>query len=347
MKPLLLTVFFAALVCLNSFGKAWRINNIAGTDPDFTSVSQAVQSADVKSGDTLYVEGSPQNYGSATITKRLVILGTGYFLDDSLNTHTQWFKENAQISSISLNKGSSGSIISGLQLSGLYINDSAIIVERNYITSGIYFGSVNNTFADGCIIRQNFLNSISTYYTNYVSSAKDLLVHNNIIRSTVDFSNVDEKTSGFFVNNNFLYYNSIRVSNFVFQNNIFFNPSFSSYLTTNIYFNNIVNNSVLPADNQNKLNVDITAVYVNWNNGSGNPSVGYSPDGRYKLKAGSPASSAGTLNGTTVDCGAFGGPAPYVLSGMPRIPSIYKLIMPVQVNSGTPTMTVTIGAAAH
>ena len=43
-----------------------------------------------------------------------------------------------------------------------------------------------------------------------------------------------------------------------------------------------------------------------------------STDGRYKLKAGSPAIGYGVGG---VDCGIYGGPEPYVLSGMPTVPA--------------------------
>ena len=55
------------------------------------------------------------------------------------------------------------------------------------------------------------------------------------------------------------------------------------------------------------------------------------------LKTGSPAIGAG-MNG--VDCGIFGGNQPYVLSGIPPIPSIFEInytavgssAVPIQVN---------------
>jgi hypothetical protein len=48
-------------------------------------------------------------------------------------------------------------------------------------------------------------------------------------------------------------------------------------------------------------------------------------DAKYILKEGSPAKGAG-VNG--VDCGIFGGDEPYVLSGIPPIPTIYEAIVP-------------------
>ena len=48
-----------------------------------------------------------------------------------------------------------------------------------------------------------------------------------------------------------------------------------------------------------------------------------STDGQWQLASGSPAIGTGT-NGT--DIGMFGGDDPYVLSGLPQIPAIYKFL---------------------
>ena len=51
---------------------------------------------------------------------------------------------------------------------------------------------------------------------------------------------------------------------------------------------------------------------------------GYSTDERWQLKSGGLASGAGE-NG--IDCGMFGGSAPYILSGLPPVPRIYEAII--------------------
>jgi hypothetical protein len=66
----------------------------------------------------------------------------------------------------------------------------------------------------------------------------------------------------------------------------------------------------------NKSNVPMDSVFVCWSDCSASSS-----DGRYALKANSPAKGAG-MGGA--DMGAFGGTHPYVLSGLPNIPAIYK-----------------------
>ena len=67
-------------------------------------------------------------------------------------------------------------------------------------------------------------------------------------------------------------------------------------------------------------NVNMADVFV----GFSNP-AGYSTDGAWELKPEGPAIGAGEGG---IDCGLFGGPLPYVLSGLPAIPRIYEAIVP-------------------
>ena len=83
-------------------------------------------------------------------------------------------------------------------------------------------------------------------------------------------------------------------------------------------------------------------VYIGW------PTPGsYSSDGRFKLKDDAPAIGFGILAGSSVDCGAFGGPAPYILSGMPPVPSIYELEAPETVTSGTAEINISVSATSE
>lgn len=346
MKKLLLTL--TSLFFLFSFvqaQKSWRVNNIPGIDSDFTTINAAVSAA--TAGDTIYVESSPNNYsGTVTITKKLFIFGTGYFLTDSINPKTQWNRDEAKVSStINLNSGSTGSVLSGLSASNIYINDSSVTIERCYIST-LYLANAANSFANNSTIKQNYIIGNIVSNTN-TGTAKDILIHNNMIRSTIDFSGNLINTTAYFINNDFIYHNGFSLTNSVFQNNIFFYPSFGTYLGSNAFYNNISNNNVIPQINGNKGGVNLNDVYVNFNGGNYAPSAGFSFDGKYVLKPGSVAANAGDINGTTVDIGAFGGSAPYILSGMPPIPSIYKLSVPIQINAGVPTMTISVSAAAH
>lgn len=352
-------VLILILSPLFSEAKIWRVSNIPGSGADFSTLAEAAESASVNPGDTLHLEASSTNYTGATIIKKLFILGPGYFLTETPNEKTQWNKNEASIRSrIIFDPGSAGSIITGISFissANIFINDSLITIERNYFSTSVSYPSIQiaadaNSYADGTIIRQNFFrqtNSDCIRSGNASGQAKDVLIHNNIIGGDINFKSNPDNVSAVFINNTFTRTNKLETSNCVYQNNVFRSPNFGIYLDGNVYYNNVLANTAIPEEGGNIQSVDLNTVFVNYNKGGTSPDEGFSSDGRFVLQSGSPASGHGELNGNVVDCGAFGGPAPYILSGMPSIPSIYELTVPAQVNSGSATMNISVSAAGH
>lgn len=343
--------FFALLVILPVFNstvqaKIWRVNNNQGVNADFTNTQACVNSANVHDGDTIHIEASATGYQDFTVTKKLTIIGPGYFLTETApmiaNPKTEANTNVSYVNNIGFGAGSKGSSISGINCSGIYLDDSLVTVQRCKVNSSIYVNVSGNIYAD--TIRQNFLGAISSNSDN-ATKAENLIVYNNIFSGfyAINFySNPINVNTGYFINNLCYGGTYFICINFTFQNNIISNPNFQSYLNSNVLFNCISNNSNIPATNGNQLNVDLDNVFVGWNN-----TTGYSSDNRFALKAGSPAIGAGVLNGGPVDCGPFGGPAPYALSGMPSVPSIYTFTAPGTVSSGSTTMNITISTISH
>jgi len=342
-----LFIFVAVLFyCNTASAKIWRVNNNAGVSADFTDLPAAITGA--SAGDTIELESSATAYSTGVITKRLVIIGTGYFLSGTtVNPNTQWNTNPSTVSVIECPFGSAGSVIEGLVISGeILLGDSDITVQRNLMSTGILeLCFSHNSNAD--TIRQNYIDEITNNGTTFTASG--LLIYNNIILSSITFNGAAiNNINGFIINNDVGSTTNgaanFNVANFTLQNNILFSPSFGTTLNSNVYFNNISNNAVIPAGNGNVNSVAnfTTAVYVDWGFGPG-----FSTDGAFVLASSSPAIGAGALNGSTVDCGAFGGPAPYILSGMPAIPSIYSLTAPTQVLVGTASINVSISSASH
>lgn len=113
-----------------------------------------------------------------------------------------------------------------------------------------------------------------------------------------------------------------------------------SYGAVNAFYNNIFANTPnIPNGNDNIFNASWNSLFVD------EPTA--SADGKFKLAPLSIARSAGIINNTPVDCGAFGGAAPYILSGMPNVPVIYELTVPNAMPSGTNSMLVNLSAATH
>jgi len=95
------TIITGIFFTLQADATIWRVNNRSNYNgstlygenfggspayPVFAQINQAVAFGIVNSGDTIHVEGSTTTYDFATITKQLVIIGTGYLLTDNPNT---------------------------------------------------------------------------------------------------------------------------------------------------------------------------------------------------------------------------------------------------------------------
>lgn len=345
-KIVTLSVVTAFIFIPGAFAKIWRVNNNTGAVADFTNPATCVASASVHAGDTIHIEASATGYQDFTIYKKLTIIGTGYFLTETApmiaNPKTQANPNVSYVNNIGFGPGSKGSSIGGINCSGIYLDDSLITVQRCKIGSSVFVNLSNNIYGD--TIRQNFMGGVSSNNDNS-TKAENLIIYNNIFTNfyAINFySGPVNVNTGYFINNLCYGGTYFICTNFTFQNNILSGPYFGSYLGSNVFFNCIADNAGIPATNGNQINVNLDNVFVGWNS-----TTGYSSDNRFALKAGSPAIGAGILNGGPVDCGPFGGPAPYALSGMPSVPSIYTFTAPATVSSGTTTMNITISTISH
>ena len=154
-KQLLLGLIFTLVGGIVCGQHLIRVNNNPAADPDYATLQAANDAA--SNGDTIYVEGSPTDYDGADISKKLVIIGPGYFLTD--NDSTQAFGISATFkSAIDFQAGSAGSIITGCNINdgiGLYVNDISIIrCNVNAIITNCM--EVNNI-----LILQNYTGSLN------------------------------------------------------------------------------------------------------------------------------------------------------------------------------------------
>lgn len=327
--PALLTAFLF-LFSHTASAKIWRVNNNTGVAADFTSLTAA--HAGASDGDTLHLEGSPYTYGGATFTKKLVVLGTGYFLAE--NPGSQALLHSSKVDQINLYAGAAGSVIMGLDFgtSSLVVQAHDIVIRRNKfsspngnipdnVTGTISLHTLNtngNIPVNNIIIAQNYGVRIDV---NYASTG--LLITNNYIAYS---ANSGENTTGQslvmqanaigIIQNNIFRRGRVTVYNSSITNNIMVAGSFDG--SGNLVANNLAAGTQFGSDNGNKANVDMSTVFV----GSGS---GVSPDGQWKLKAGSPALGAGYGHTAQnpVDAGMFSGYTPYVLAGLPPMPAIY------------------------
>lgn len=314
------------LIVTSSQAKVWRVNNNAGVSADFAQIWTAVQSSAVQNDDTLYIEGSATGYTFAQVSKRLVFIGPGYLLSGANgNPGLQWNPNPAHANELHLDSLASGSTFLGFSA---YIRTSSDVDNLKFIRCSFFVdplftvanSSANNWVINKCAFGGNFpyryeniaiTNSLALYSGITISNAINGLIRNNVFA------------------------NSFSVANSYVSNNIFLN-AFSAVNSSVKY--NIATGNVLPAGNNNIVNVPQADLFV----GTG------SDDGRYQLKAGSPAIGAGEpINGVTPDIGAFGTADPYRLSGIPPIPTIYNLTVPAAIPATATSITVTFSTRSN
>jgi len=314
-----MTFFLLSFCWLVSNATIWRVNSNQQINADFSSLQNAINSALVLNGDTLYLENGSY-FGTTTLTKNLVIIGPGYFLAENDSTYANPF--SALISSLSLGNGSKGSKITGVTVTGDVLlshnNASNITIERSYV-GGQIVGSAADT---GLTIRQCYLvGGINS--GNLVSSN----VYNNIITNTITCYAANGSHTIY--NNVFYYYSTSPVwilyvkNSSVFNNIIIREPAGSSEYcvrfpdcTNSSFARNLMTQSVYPVFPDNiygEVKENIFTCVI-------------STEKKWELKAGSPAIGYGT-NGD--DCGIYSGPMHYVLSGLPwLLPRIFKANIP-------------------
>jgi hypothetical protein len=328
MKQKLLCLLAVISFSVAANAKIWRVNNV-GYGANFTSLQQANDNPNVGANslvpDTIHLEGSNTVYDGANITKRLVIIGAGYFLPE--NSNVSFNNMETKISNIYFNTGSAGSQVLGVwfyQLStSISVEASNITIRRCKIDYGIYLAP---GLTDIKIIQNFFTSYTSSSAISVLSTGfpSDVLINNNIFRKplTIGFYNSSYTVSEC-KNNVFAYTGSgvgIQLYAGVFQNNILINPN----ITVNINggnFNNVSYNvSAFVSGQFGTANNNI--IVNDFNNWFVTPITANSVDKDFQLQAGTTPGSDGT------DRGAFGGAAitnRYALSGLAPIPVVYQI----------------------
>jgi hypothetical protein len=321
---------------------------------------------DATAGDVLVVgPGVYNENNNITLTKKLTILGPGYFKSGG----------TAFIYQLFCNPGSEGSYISGMEVQyDVYVAANNVTIIRNLLNRTLYMGynqSLSPNLNNIKILQNYFNGNTSTdLYLGYTSSGiqSNYLIANNLFKTNVEFRHSNSST-GLIVNNvfdldsnnigttggiDFVQINGGGINNVSFYNNIFrggfvysdaTNPYtlFSSNYTLNHPLNFKYNvytiqpsGYTIPSGNLLTTAPLLTGYPTNLlglNNA----------DGRSILAPGSPAVNFGrkapyASNSPLTDAGAFGGDQPYKLSGIPVGPYIYEMQVPqlAAVNSIVP-----------
>ena len=325
------------MVALNANAATWRVNN-QGYSSDFTDLQFAVSHPTVNDGDTIHVEPSGVSYGTVVCAKQLVLIGPGFKLGlPNGNPDLQANSEMATVNRIQLDAGSEGTVIHGLRIayagtsSEINVNVSDIVIEGNFFDSGTEVVLSNSSVLtlNNVAIHGNYFSTagVVQYNSTTVHSYNGIVITNNyfegdgidLVDATTALSNCTVAFNVFNAPGN----NCDVISTDV-HDNIFNDPSATITPTqNNIHHNLAAGVATLPGGNDNVNGVLMSAIFV----GSG------SEDAMWTLQAGVdalyPASDA-------TERGIFGGADPYVLSGIPPVPTIYHLLSPTNAQAGTP-----------
>jgi hypothetical protein len=321
--------------------KTWRVDNVPGHPGDFTSVNAAIASPEVQEGDTLVLQG---DFTSATtsLTRKLHLVGYGFFHAQNGYNFPAGTPLEARLGAVIIEPGAAtradGASITGCVMGGVTVNDAAnVLLRRNKLTH-ILLAGTGSQGARGITIAQNYFLGQGANYSSTISfsgshAVGDVLVAGNYISTSGNqFNPGSSLASGaddaVTVVNNVLYSSSVGGYG-AFQNNIIqAGFSFSTWVT--VSNNMAVGGTFLPVGSGNINGETVVNVFENT----------ISPDGKWKLKTGSPAIGTGADG---YDMGMYSGPLPYILSGLPPVPMITQLQVPPVVQDGQ-DVTVTLRA---
>ena len=386
MKKILL-LLIVLVIAQQTQAKIWRINNNPSLSADLLQAPllfnnfTGVGDPEAAAGDTIYFEPSTSTYQGFSITKaNIVIIGYGFFLSD--NTGLQANTNNAKVSSIEFTPTSTGSSVSGIEVtSAIYIAASNIIVTRCFLPTTYLYNFTANASGiriDKCYINGNLTEqSIPAAITSVTVAIENCIFAALADNNGTGGINFGQKIRGLCRNNTFNGANNIFCFNFYIANNIFVgNTSFGNVTQSgnNVYRNNLLSHS---SNAQNALitnaapntgnifAVNMGLIFAGPTNNTFNLGSstfndyinlpGFTVESRFNLKPGPNAAVAGGETGTTLslatvttpNCGATGATDPYRKAGIPAIPTIYALTVPATISNGASTMNISISSRSN
>lgn len=332
---------------MKSSANVWRVNNNPTYNQGsnvFAQLTTAIGDPNVNPDDTLYVEASGTSYGTILLNKRLTIIGTGYFLSD--NSGSQQNQTSATIGQLTFQAGSSGSTVMGLRISDVSYSSihfdnialNSITITRCYIDYVLDFNNAAGVVYNNFVITKNYIGSGISHVSYAPGTFTGLIFTNNFVGTGgitfpgANFHGVvaqNISTGNLDIQSNIQFYNNIVIGTTIAQANN--GPS-------NIYSN--VFSATQPAwlsGGNNSFGVPSSTIFPT----SGSPDKRYDPN-----PIGICAPCYQGSPGGTVELGMFGGNDPYILSGIPNIPTIYLLQAPANVPAGG-TLPTTISTRSN
>lgn len=343
--------------------KYWNIGPGSVAGMDFASINAAMESTNVNEGDTLYLDQYYSTTDLQTITKKVVVIGTGY--DTSLT-------DEQVVATISrLNIKSDDVTVKSVKLSSVCFYNSNCTIDRCYantIRVGAIIEGVNHIYSsylsqsggssvvDGSFVSQNITyssrfdiqNCVIVHSFSYTSSYNSFPMYGTItnLKLSIIRNNVIYRNEYVKYTDNKKYYALMGISNTVITNNYIFGYQ---YYNNGTYEQDICTD-VLSVNSGNTIEHNILSRSSSLSSYPTNK-VGYSNcssvfvcsgsySDYYKLSSSSPAHGYAT-DGGEVGChgGMFGCPS----GGRPQyIPYFTKVTVGSRSEDGKLPVSVTI-----
>lgn len=241
MKKYLLLLSLFLISFLPSFGALYVVSNQPEVERDFSSIQSAIEQA--SSFDTIFVKGSPMNYGNVLLEKPLVLIGEGFSADINAG-HTAKITRVLFTANPYRRTISSGSAIIGFEfpyfpgqraniitVANENIKIENITLERNWLWFVEVVGS-----AEGWIFRNNIIRGWikgGQKEGNELAGASGFVLQNNILNSLMNFHN-DEMV----IENNIILGRLKNIKSALLVNNIFTRDEYFLEDVSDSHFNN-------------------------------------------------------------------------------------------------------------
>lgn len=313
-----------------------RVNNNPGvTGLNVYTTAQAAHDAAV-ANDIIIIEPSTVNYGNITIVKPLKIYGNGYYL--GVNTELKVDQRASPVGEINIYGAGGGSMIAGLTTGTVYLRGASnVTLTRNKMQGNLNIytdegGGVPVPISN-VVISGNETQAIGVG-NNQGGTTNNILITNNLV-SYISITN-DALNTGIVVRHNTITStNSISLVNAIYENNLHAQGSPISFTNVTYSYNVSTANS-FGGGVANQNNYNVSAQYIT-------AGANISADEAYQLKAGSPLKTIGAAG---AEVGAYGGTTPYVVSGIPAIPSVVTMTNSATGSNSVP-LQVTISVKAN
>lgn len=310
--------FFSLLTLLaaasSAEAKYWKIGPSSVTGMDFASINAAMGSSSVSAGDTLYLDQYYNESAEQNVTKRVVIIGTGY--DTSL-TDEQVVATLTKALNLKTNKA----VVKSVKLSTVNFYNTDCTMERCYaeiVKAASSTAGINHIYS-------SFINGNIEGYSSSIYSMFDIQ-NNCIVRKYVNTITIQYLTSSIIKNNviisthnnsSYNYRSLININNTEITNNIIL----ATETTSDTYFDFELDDKIISSGSGNTIEHNILShrgaltYFPNNKVGYGNSlSELFTQTGEYsdyyKLAEDSPAKGYAT-DGGEVGChgGMFGCPS--------------------------------------